>query len=103
MLGDVPFQLAGQPAIVVIQEGEDRAAAGRNCRVPTRRPSDAPRIGDQVKALVFQPTQRRAGVVEEIEELIPLPAGLSGADFEILVGLELTADQLEFNRSRSRR
>ncbi len=54
-------------------------------------------------ALVFEPTQRRAGVVEEIEELIPLRAGLSGTDFEILVGLELTADQLEFNRNRPRR
>jgi len=54
-------------------------------------------------ALVFEPAQRRAGAVEEIEEVIPLPEGLSGANYEILVGIVLTADQLEFNRSRSRR
>ncbi len=54
-------------------------------------------------ALVFEPTQRRVGAVEEIEEVIPLPEGLSGANYEILVGIILTADQLEFNRSRSRR
>lgn len=54
-------------------------------------------------ALVFEPTQRRAGAVEEIEEVIPLPEGLSGANYEILVGMVLTADQLEFNRRRTRR
>lgn len=54
-------------------------------------------------SLVFEPTQRRAGVVEEIEEVIPLPEGLSGANFEVLVGIVLTADQLEFNRRRQRR
>ena len=53
--------------------------------------------------LVFDPSQRRIGVVEEIEELIPLPVGLSGADYEVLVGFELTAEQLEFNRLRSLR
>lgn len=54
-------------------------------------------------AFVFEPTQRRAAVVEEIEEVIPLPEGLNGANYEVLVGFEVTADQLEFNRSRSRR
>ena len=54
-------------------------------------------------ALQFAASQRRAGVEEEIEELIPLAAGLSGANYEILVGFELTGEQLEFNRARSRR
>ncbi|MCH8187511.1 MAG: hypothetical protein IIB66_02225 [Proteobacteria bacterium] len=54
-------------------------------------------------ALVFGPAQRRAGAVEEIEEVIPLPEGMSGANYEILVGIVLTADQLEFNRLRLRR
>ena len=53
--------------------------------------------------LAFDPTQRRVGVVEEIEEVIPLPAGLDGANYEVLVGFELTADQLEANRARLRR
>lgn len=53
--------------------------------------------------LNFKPAQRRAGAVEEIEEIIPLPEGLTGANYEILVGIVLTADQLEFNRIRARR
>ncbi len=53
--------------------------------------------------LVFDPNRQRTGVVEEIEEVIPLPAGLSGANYEILVGFELTSDQLDFNRRRRRR
>ena len=41
-------------------------------------------------------------VEEEIEEIIPLAAGLDGASYEILVGFELTGDQLEYNRRRRR-
>ncbi len=48
----------------------------------------------------LQRSQRRAGIVEEIEELIPLAPGQSGANFEILIGFELTNDQLEYNRRR---
>ncbi|WP_162915093.1 hypothetical protein [Desertibaculum subflavum] len=46
------------------------------------------------------PGRRRAGVGEEITERIPLAAGRSPADYEILVGLELTEEQLEYNRRR---
>lgn len=46
------------------------------------------------------PGRRRAGVGEEITERIPLGAGRSAADYEILVGLELTEEQLEYNRRR---
>ena len=53
--------------------------------------------------LQFARSQRRAGVEEEIEEVIPLAAGLSGANYEILVGFELSQDQLDFNRDRRRR
>ena len=45
----------------------------------------------------FQQSRRRVGVVEEITQTIPL-AGRRPAEYEILVGLQLTADQLEFNR-----
>ena len=66
-------------------------------------------------ALEFGENQRRAGVEEEIEEVIPtrpsgsieevipLATGLTGAHYEILVGFELSGEQLEFNRSRTRR
>jgi hypothetical protein len=46
------------------------------------------------------PGRRRAGVGEEIIERIPLGAGRSPADYEILVGLELTEEQLRYNRRR---
>ena len=47
--------------------------------------------------LEFQQSRRRIGVVEEISQKIPL-AGRRPSEYEILVGLQLNADQLEFNR-----
>jgi hypothetical protein len=46
------------------------------------------------------------GYVEHLEELqqrIPLPKGGSAADYRIIVGLQLTPDELEFNRKYERR
>ena len=40
-------------------------------------------------------------VSEEIEQRIPLKAGQSGTDFEILIGFQLTREQLEYNRGRN--
>lgn len=42
--------------------------------------------------------QRRAGVREEIEQVIPLPAGEPAPYYEIVVGFQLTPEQLEQNR-----
>ena len=53
--------------------------------------------------LVLGRSERRAGVVEEIEEVIPLPAGQSGINYEILIGFELTDAQLAYNRRRAAR
>ena len=47
------------------------------------------------------PSDRGTGsLVEEIDQRFPLRAGQNGADFEILVGLQLTREQLEYNRTR---
>ena len=46
------------------------------------------------------------GYVEHLEELqhrIPLPKGGSAADYKIIIGLQLTEDELEFNRKYERR
>lgn len=46
------------------------------------------------------------GYVEHLEELqqrIPLPKGGSAADYRIIVGLQLTKDELEYNRKYDRR
>ena len=40
---------------------------------------------------------------EEIEQIIPLRADQSGDDFEILIGFQLTREQLEYNRARGAR
>jgi hypothetical protein len=46
----------------------------------------------------FQAGQRQAAAIEEIEQILPIRADLRGIDYEILVGFELTPEQLEFNR-----
>ena len=51
----------------------------------------------------FQANQRQAAAIEEIEQIIPIRAGLRGIDYEILVGFELTPEQLEFNREERQR
>ena len=50
----------------------------------------------------FPSGRRRAGVVEEIEQLIPLAEGSNGASYDILIGFQLDKDQLDYNRDRKR-
>lgn len=51
----------------------------------------------------FPGGQRRVGLSDEVELRIPLPAGRSAADDEIVVGFQLTKDEIEFNRRRRKR
>jgi hypothetical protein len=51
-------------------------------------------------AIDFPEGRRRAGVSEETEQRIPLPAAVKGIDYEVLIGLQLTPDQVEFNRRK---
>jgi hypothetical protein len=44
-----------------------------------------------------------AGVTEESEQNIPLPAGRTGVEFDVLVGLQLNPDQLQYMRAQQRR
>jgi len=46
----------------------------------------------------FRDGRRRAGVREEVEQIIYLKEGEVGTDYEIIVGLQLTAPQLKQNR-----
>jgi hypothetical protein len=48
----------------------------------------------------FQKGRRRAGVFEEIEQVIELGKEETGASYEIIVGFQLTREQLERNRKR---
>ncbi len=51
----------------------------------------------------FPGGQRRVRLGDEVELRIPLQAGLSAADYRIVVGFQLTKDELEFNRRRRKR
>lgn len=44
------------------------------------------------------PGRRRAGSREEITERIPLGTGKAASDYEILIGFDLNAEQLDYNR-----
>jgi len=46
----------------------------------------------------FTRERRRAGVREELEQVLQLPAGKGGDDYELLIGFQLAPEQLEYNR-----
>ncbi len=46
--------------------------------------------------------QTRNEILEEIEQTIPIPEGGSGGNLVIVVGFELTPDELDFNRQQGR-
>ncbi|MFC3226506.1 hypothetical protein ACFOGJ_04650 [Marinibaculum pumilum] len=46
----------------------------------------------------FGQGQRRIGLTESSREVIPMPDGQISLDYEILVGLQLTEEQLAYNR-----
>ena len=50
--------------------------------------------------IAFAANRRRAGTIELTEQSIPLPAGATSANFEILIGFQLTPDQLKYNRRK---
>ena len=46
--------------------------------------------------------RRRAGVREEIDQILYLKKGEIGSDYEVVIGLQLTKSQLQHNRGRRR-
>ncbi len=46
----------------------------------------------------FVPNVSRAVAAEELEQMIPLPRGRSAENYRIIVGLQVTREELEFNR-----
>jgi len=53
-------------------------------------------------AIELSGNQTRNEIIEEIEQTIPIPEGGSGASLVIVVGFEMTPDELEFNRQQGR-
>ena len=50
----------------------------------------------------FRATRRATQTVEELEQTIPLADGETGANIVIVVGIELTPEELEYNRRQGR-
>lgn len=50
--------------------------------------------------VAFPEGLRRTSGTEEFEQVIPLAEGETGDDYEIIVGFQLSGEQLELNRSR---
>ena len=50
----------------------------------------------------FPKGRRRVGLRESVEERVPLSSQTLGRDYQILVGFQLTPDQLEYNQLRRR-
>lgn len=51
-------------------------------------------------AFEFEGNRNRIGIVEELSQRIPLKAGQEGEDFKVLIGLQLTEEQLDYNRAK---
>jgi len=51
----------------------------------------------------FETDRRAAGALEELVETIPLKPGQLGNEFEIVVGFQLSPDELAYNRQLRRR
>jgi hypothetical protein len=55
------------------------------------------------KTLAFPPNVSRVADSDETEELIPLPKGKSAQRYGIVVGMQLTPDELKYNRDKFQR
>lgn len=53
--------------------------------------------------LPFEGNRRRVGIVEEVDITIPTPADKDFSEIRILIGLQITPEQLEFNRRNKAR
>jgi hypothetical protein len=56
---------------------------------------------DFVIELNFPAAQSRLEITEQLEEFIPLPKDADGADYGIVIGFELTPDELQYNRDHA--
>lgn len=55
------------------------------------------------KTLAFPPNVSRVTDSDESEELIPLPKGKSAQRYGVVVGMQLTPDELKYNRDKFQR
>ena len=48
--------------------------------------------------LPFEGNRRRVGILEEVDIMIPTPADKNFSEIRILIGLQITPEQVEYNR-----
>ena len=53
-------------------------------------------------AIELSGNQTRNGIIDEIEQTIPIAEGGSGSNLVIVVGFEMTPEELEYNRQQGR-
>jgi hypothetical protein len=53
--------------------------------------------------LTFQPNVSRATNIDETQETIPLPKGKSAERYGIVLGMQLTPEEVEYNRNKALR
>lgn len=70
------------------------AIADKNKRILSKKVFESP--------VVIPEGKRRGAVQEEIVQRIPIMSGLSGRDYTIVLGFQLTSEQLEYNRKAVR-
>lgn len=119
-LTDVTFEAAIAGAVTGCVFKEDKLQVDLRVEILAQRgPADRDRVGEfqyfvaiatSERTILakefftvrvdFPDNRRRAGVFEEIGEVIFLKPGQTGSDYSIFVGFQLSPEQLEENRQR---
>lgn len=81
----------------------DRLAALRYFVAVERAPGDVTAKQIYDLPMPFEGNNRRVGRVEQVNIFVPAPADDDFSGLRILVGFQLSADQLDYNRSNVRR
>lgn len=53
------------------------------------------------KTLAFEPNVNRSAGLDETQEKIPLPKGKSAERYGIIIGMQLTPEEVEYNRNKA--
>lgn len=78
-------------------------SAGFNYFVAVTRTDKTILARETFDAVIELPgNQTRNEIIDEIEQTIPIPEGGSGANLVIVVGFEMTSEELEYNRKQGR-
>src|SRR5262245_46745092 len=78
----------------------------RDGRSPRTQGASRPGRRTAVRASIISDgaqNQQRVGTVDEIDPRIPLKSRADGVEYQIIVGFQLTPEEIEWNRTRKPR